>query len=305
MAWIRHNTFSEGTNRVLWAGVKTRGLGVGFVRAEDRATWPYDRPSTSRFLIEEGAPFTTLLILSTGHDQPYPVLISVLVDYRQVEFRLDGKKGLLHYLEIDPGAEVNTEIPMEVPIGGLGWHDVTVVVFPDPEFQPADPQQRLPPKLGAFGRRTVVCVEGCTPVGSALPEPLVGTSGAIGGPKALPLVPGDRPPRERLLMTITARAGASVDLELWASNRDEALREYVVVPFLNYHQVSYAGADRLLFHMPPDSSLFVSGQVQVPDREGIHELTFLYVFDPFQDIEAVTDPFVRSAMRAGIIAERP
>jgi len=302
---VRHDTLSEETSRVTWSGVKTHGLGVGFVRAEDRATWPYDRPSTSRFLIEEGVPFTTFLILSTGHDQPYPVLISVLVDYRQVEFRLDGKKGLLHYLEIDPGAEVNTEIPMEVPIDGLGWHDVTVVVFPDPEFQPTDRQQRLPPKLGAFGRRTVVCVADCAPVRSALPEPMVGTPGAMGGPKALPLVPGDRPPKERLLTAITARAGAAVDLELWADNQRDIALEYVVVPFLNYRQVSYAGSNRLLFHMPPDSSLFVPGRVQVPNREGVHEFAFLYVSDPFLAIEAVTDPFVQSDMRAGIIAEKP
>lgn len=42
---------------------------------------------------------------------------------------------------------------------------------------------------------------------------------------------------------------------------------------------------------------------KVPEEEGVHELQFVYSFDPYQDLDNVTDVFVQSVMRSALIVE--
>lgn len=302
--WVYHSTWSEDVHLASWPEAKIRGLAIGFVQPADRTTPPYQRPSTHLFTVEDGEPFTTLLILAIGQDKPFPVLVSVFLDYEQVAFSLDSKQGLLHYLMIEPG--VDMQIPLEVPIHSSGWHDLFVVVFPAPEFHPIDPQERLPPRLGAAGRRTVVCVGDCDQGGDRLPEALIGqrTTRLASGGYALPLLPDDgRPPQRRLLLSETARPAEEFALELWASNPGDRPRDYVVLPLLDFRQVPFADSPMLYLRMPPKSELFIPGRLRLPDERGVHELQFVYVFDPYHDVDAVTDPSVQSDIRTALVAE--
>ena len=302
--WVRHSDWSAQTRFVEWSDVKHRGLGVGFVRPEHRNIHPYQRPSTHIFHIQEGEPFTTLLVLSVGYSEPYPVLVSVFLDYEQVRFTLDGRQGLLHYLEIKAG--VDMEIPLEVPIKRPGWHDLFVVVFRKPDYHPTDPQERLPPKLAVGGRRTVVCAKDCTVSAQTLPKALVGrgTDARNFHAYAFPLFPDDsRPPKQRLLLSAAARPEEMFALELWARNPSDRPKDYVVLPLLDFKQTAYAGSNVLHLRMPPGSELFIPGQIRLPDEEGVHELQFLYIFDPYQNLDEVTDPFVHSVMRSALVVK--
>ncbi|MHB0878806.1 MAG: hypothetical protein ACYC5O_22430, partial [Anaerolineae bacterium] len=145
---------------------------MGYVRPEHAHIHPYERPPNDLFELDEGEALSVLLVVSTGHQSPYPVLVSAFLDYTQVPFSLDGKQGLLHYLEIEPGT--NMHIPIEVPVGQPGWHDFFVVVFPSPEYHPVEPHERLPPRLGPGGRRAVVCSGDCTVRSEPLPVPYMG-----------------------------------------------------------------------------------------------------------------------------------
>ena len=107
--WVYHSTWSEDVHLASWPEAKIRGLAIGFVQPADRTTPPYQRPSTHLFTVEDGEPFTTLLILAIGQDKPFPVLVSVFLDYEQVAFSLDNKQGLLHYLMIEPGVDMQIE----------------------------------------------------------------------------------------------------------------------------------------------------------------------------------------------------
>jgi len=302
--WVRHREWSAETQFSRWSDAGHRGLAVGFVRPEHRDVFPYNRPSTHEFHIQEGESFTILLILATGYDEPYPVLVSVFLDYRQVSFSLDGQQGLLHYLEIEP--DVDMEIPLEVPIEASGWHDLFVVVFPEPDFHPIDPEERLPPALAVGGRRTVVCVRDCATSTQKLPDALVGRGNTAHrlNVYAFPVLPGDdRPPNERLLLSTTARPGELFPLELWARNSSERARDYVVLPLLDFRQFYFAGSDVLHLRMPPGSELFVADQLRLPNEEGVHELQFIYIFDAYQALDEVTDPFVQSVMRSAFLVE--
>ncbi|HDQ74230.1 MAG TPA: hypothetical protein ENN19_19360 [Chloroflexi bacterium] len=304
---INHSEWSSQVRQVpfsKWSNIVHRGLGVGFVRPEDRETNPYRRPPTDQFQIQPGDAFTTLLILNTGYDEAYPVLVSVFLDYRQVSFSLDGHQGFLHRLDIPPG--VTMEIPFQVSIEKAGWHDLFVVAFREPENRPTDPQDRLPPSLGVGGRRTVVCAGDCTRPNSLLPDRFVGedVSAHRTDINAFPLLPEDgRSPKQRLLLVANAKPGEDFSLILWARNPDNQSRDYVVLPMLNFYQVSFAGSEVLHLHMPAGSELFIPGQIRLPDEEGVHELQFLIVFEPYHPLDEVRDPFVVSDMRSALVVE--
>ncbi len=305
--WVDHGEWSSQVRQVQfsqWPNVTHRGLEVGFVRPKDRDTNPYQRPPNDQFHIQPGDSFTTLLILSTGYDEPYPVLVSVFLDYEQVSYSLDGHQGILHRVDILPG--VGLEIPIQVPIETSGWHDLFVVVFREPENRSTDPQARLPPSLGVSGRRTVVCAGDCTKPTRMLPDAFVGQDAGVHRTyvNAFPLLPDDgRPPKQRLLLSTTAKPGEAFLLELWARNPNDQLEDYVVLPLLNFQQVSFAGSEILHLRMPAGSELFIPGQIQLPDEKGVHEFQFVTIFEPYQILDQVRNPFVISEMCSALVTQ--
>ena len=107
---------------------------VGWVRPEDRNT-PIDQlPQNIELRIAEGEPLSLDLVLFTGQDATF--LVTLLVDYKQTPFRLDGKTGLLHEYDVEAGKELY--IPIQVDIDGAGAHDLTLVAFRDPYQRPMD-----------------------------------------------------------------------------------------------------------------------------------------------------------------------
>ena len=302
--WVRHTGWSAQTRSVKWSGTRDpTSLFVGFVRPEDRDVPPEQRTSPiTKFRVQQDSSFKTLLILKSGYDKPYPVLVSVFLDYNQVGFRLDAQSGLLHYLAIEPG--VDMEIPLEVGIDTPGWHDLFVVVFRAPDDHPADSGERLPSRFGIGGIRTVICSGECTEPAHELPEALVGQGSDVRNfnAYALPLLPNDgTPPKQRLLTSTRAKPGMTFNMELWARNPNENPRNYVVIPLFDFTQVSFAGSKVLHLRMPPGSELLISGSIPIPNDMGVHELEFIYVFDPYQDIESTSDPFVKSFLRSALV----
>ncbi|RMF28465.1 MAG: hypothetical protein D6759_15785 [Chloroflexi bacterium] len=276
------------------------------MRPEDRNTDPRRRPSTHQFRIQMGNPFTVFLILRTGYREPYPVLVSLFLDYEQVPFALDGRRGLLHYLEIPP--DVDMEIPLEVPVKGAGRHDLFIIVFPEPDAHPTDPQKRLPPSFVAGGRRTVICVESCAEPARSLPQAMTAPKADVHrlNVLAFPLLPGhDGPPQRRLLLVTTVEKGEALEVELWARNPGARPRDYVVLPLMDFGQTTFADAPLLHLHLPPHSELFIPGRIPLPREEGVHELQFITIFDPYRDLERVSDPFVNANLRSAIVVAGP
>jgi hypothetical protein len=300
--WVRHDEWSEQTTFANW-GTDPAGLAVGFVRPELRDVHPSKRgeiASNDKFHLEAGESFSTYLILSTGYDEPYPVLLSAVLDYRQVPLKLDGDEGLLHYLEVEPG--VDMEIPLEVAVEEPGWHDFFIVAFRLPEAHPTEPDDRLPPSFGTGGTRTVLCVETCEKPKDLLPPVMVGqgTTGE-GNTAGLPLLPDDgRPANQRLLLVETAEPDSRFPLELWVENGQEQAREFVLIPFLNFQQVPFDDISQLHVKMPPHSTLLIPGNIELPAKPAINELQIVAISAPYQPLNGI-DRFIHSAMRAAII----
>jgi hypothetical protein len=302
--WVRHTEWSTETRLAEWSGTHgPTSLFVGFVRPQDRNIPPDQRTSLiTKFQIQAGQPFTTLLILKSGYSEPYPVLVSVFLDYAQVSFRLDGQPGLLHYLEIEPN--VDMEIPIEVPVKTPGWHDLFVVAFRAPDEHPTDLFARF--SLGVGGLRTVICAGDCAVPVQRLPQALVGQSADAYdfNTLAFPLLPNDgTPPKQRLLSSAVAKPGQVFAMELWARNPNEESKDYLVLPLLDFLQISMAGSKVLHLRMPPGSELFIPASIRMPNHGGVHELQFVCIFDPYQDLDQVTSGVVESVMRSGLVVE--
>lgn len=304
VAWVYHDTWSDNVHFPEWG--LTRGRGVGFMRPEQRDVYPYDRDSIQKFETETKN-FEIDLSLTSGIERESPVLISLFVNYEQVEFMLDGKVGLLHHVVLEPNQEL--EIPMSIAFENEGWHDVFVVAFYSPEKHPADAELRLPGSgihLGGF--RTVVCVKNCEKpdiiMTQYVGEPIEAVK--LSGIRALLLSPGDEEPQRRLLPIATVEPNQDLAVELWARNLTDAERNYVVIPIHDFLQVPFKenGDDKMLFQMPPDSNLLVSGIIKGAN-DGFHEFLTITIIDPFQSLEGgnVVDPFVKSEMRTGIIVD--
>jgi hypothetical protein len=232
-------------------------------------------------------------------------LVSLFVNYEQVEFSLDNKAGLLHHVVLEPNQEL--EIPMSIAFENEGWHDVFVAAFYSPEKHPQDAELRLPGSgIHLAGFRTVVCVKTCQKPDIAMTqyvgEPIEATK--LSGIRALLLSLGDEEPQRRLLPIAMVEPKEDLAVELWARNLTDAERNYVVIPIYDFLQVPFteSGNDKMLFYMPQDSNLLLPGTIKGAN-EGFHEFLTITIFDPFQNLDKVVDPFVKSEMRTGIIID--
>jgi hypothetical protein len=286
------------------------GWGVGFVRPEDLSISPFDRPQTEEFRLSVGEKFTPYLILGSNLDKPMNVLVTVLLDYQQKSFELDGEAGILHKLEISPNVELN--LPMNLAIDQTGAHDLIVIAFADPDYHPLDSETRLLQLQPALaGRRAVVVIgDNEYPFKELLPD-MVGkpvpesNSDYLG--VALAVLPNGRtdiPPADRQFTVTSVPRNGDFSFQVIAKNEDEEHVEYAMVIFLSFRLVSLDEDGVLLASLDPGEETTFDGTVHIPDIVGIHELQVVYILDPYKSIlrEEVTAPFVFGSVRVGLQA---
>jgi hypothetical protein len=149
---VRHSTFSEQV-KVSQDWGMTQGLGIGFVWPEYRDTPPSERPQTLDVTLEQEQPFAPLVLLHSSTKTI--VLVSVLLDYQQVIFELDGQEGLLHEVVVEPGGDL--EIPIKVNIEQPGRHDLIILGFADPYNNSLDVEYRMSGRSAqTVGRRVLL-----------------------------------------------------------------------------------------------------------------------------------------------------
>lgn len=305
IVWTYHESWSENVHFPEWSVDGQGSRGVGFLRPEQRDVHPLDREPVTQFHTE-GYLFETELLLSSYIERESTALVSLFINYEQVPFVLDGQSGLLHHVVLESNQEL--EIPLRVSMENEGWHDLFVAVFYSPEAHPTDAESRLPGSgIHLGGYRTVVCVISCEKpeisLAQYIGEPADGTR--FSAIRALLLSPGDEEPQRRLLPLANVEPNMDFDVELWAVNRSDEEHNYIVIPVYDFLQVPFTekGDNVMLLTMPSNSSLLLPGTLK-GSEEGMHEFFFITLSDPYQNIEDIADPFVKSEMRTGIIVEK-
>lgn len=282
--------------------------GVGLVQKKYVDVPPGDRPQQVEFSIAAGEKFSPYLILINNTNNPFPVLVSAILDYKQVYFTLDGINNLLHYVTIPPKTELN--IPLELSIESAGIHDLIFVSFYFPDSHPwlnSHREELLWASVG--GRRCVVKVGESDVASRNLVPDYYGNkienhirTEEVDFLRITRLE--DEDPAQRKLFSARVARGEVFKAELIVKNEIyEQLTNFSVMLFLNYHQVPVNHQDILMISLYQWEYSTVDFSVETPQQPGVHELQAIYILDPYQSLleDEIVSPFVLESPRVGLI----
>lgn len=290
-------------------GVVQGALGIGFVRPEHRDVPPFERPQTEEFHLLPDEPFAPFLILLNNSSDSEVFLVTVLLDYRQVAFQLDGQEAVLH--EVSVPALTELELPMRVESMEPGSHDLQVLAFEDPYNLTMDVDHRQMWGFGqVYGRRAVLVVGG---VAAPARDP---DSLATGMPLQASVIPGApsvslvrapseaetaHPSQRRLYVDVASR-GCAYPFEILAANETDTAASFGIVAFLDYHQVSLDGQELLAAHLGPGEEVTLSEELVMPQEPGVHQLQVVWLLDPYHSVvrDEAASPFVYASARVAI-----
>lgn len=310
---VVHDDYSDN---VIYQGVIPEATemgmntGLGVVRPEDISTNPLERPQIQEFRLAEGQNFNPYFRTHNGFQEPSTILVTVVLDYKQVEFTLDGMKGLLHQITVPPDTDIN--IPFSLDIDTTGAHDVLIIIFTDPYNQTLDVNYRMSFNTHALGYRTVVIVGGdgapvrdidATITGVPIPpdssfNPDVGFASM---PEDI-----DTPAYERQRYVFNAVAGSSCLFQMYSANEEKSRAiTQVMIPFLDYHQVDINGSNLLVASLSPGEEALTNIELQLSDDPYIHQFQVIYLFDPYKSVlsKEVYSTFAFGSFRIAINAE--
>ena len=305
---IRHTVNSKQTHISSAGQQLSSGIGIGFIWPEEDKLPPSERSQTEEIRLEKGSSFTPHLILQAG--QPTTFLVSVLLDYHQVEFELDGQRGLLHEVGVEPVGDL--EMPIKIDIVGNGAHDLVIIGFADPYNPSVDVNYRSSMDQRLVGRRAVIIVgEDERPTrqmpasirGTQVPEDIqlnlgVGFATAPGRSNAHP--------SERQMYVTQGSPEQQFDYQIWTSNLGATRTvEYALVSFLDFHQIPVKQQQVLSLLLNPNEEAVVDNAINFPQTIGTHQMQIVYVVDPYRSIhrKEVATSFVMASPRIALIVK--
>ncbi|MCA9937846.1 MAG: hypothetical protein KC418_04345 [Anaerolineales bacterium] len=283
----------------------TRGQAIGYVWPEERHLPPDERSQTSEINLSVGEAFDPYLILKSEKEETF--LITMLVDFEQVAFELDGQKGLLHEVVVPPGSDL--EIPIELDIPQPGIHEVIVFAFVDPYNGTLDHQYRMSTANKGVGRRAIVLVGDSNELGRQLPAPLHGElvpdgiDLGLNAAFATYTTREDVHPSKRQLYVTEAKPGETFNYHLWVSNlQGEMGADYALMMFYNFHQVPIQNQDVTVVRLEPGEEIVIPTSQQLVSEPGVNQLQVVYIFDPYRSIlnKEVRAAFVLSDFRIAV-----
>lgn len=303
---VTHPNFSKDVRRNTVPSEVKGSRGIGFVRPEDRDIPPFERPQTEEFRLTVAERFTPLLILVNNRARPSLFLVTVVLDYRQVPFALDGQTGLLHEVTVPPSTEL--ELPFRLAIGSQGIHDLQVMAFDDPYNQTLDFNYRSDLYGSVTARRATLVVGDTRQPGRTLevldvgrPVPSEVTFKAQVG-FAKPAASNALYPSQRQLYVDTAHPNQAYPFQVVVTNVEKQAATYALIPFFDFHQVPLAGKDVLALYLKPDEEAIIDATAPLPKERGVHQLQLIWLFDPYASVlrKEVLAPFVLGSPRVAI-----
>jgi hypothetical protein len=305
---VVHSSLSENA-RLVPQWVEPRGVGIGFIFPDERDMPPDQRTQSEEIYLNENGGFDILLLLQSP--EITNALITIILDYQQVEFELDGAYGLLHEIPLSPGSDY--EIPIKVDVSGVGQHDLIVAAFIDPYNASIDPMYRSESGQRLVGRRAVLVVgDSAEDFSSLLPISLTGTPfpddvtfgfrAAFAKPVSS-LFESHPSKSSSQLYVGEGKTDSVFPYRIWISNfNGEVGFNYAVILFHNFHQVPINDEMVLVTHLLPGEELIIDTSLQLPSQQSVEILQLVYIFDPYRSIlrDEVLVPIVFGSFRIAI-----
>ncbi|RMD64659.1 hypothetical protein D6833_04065 [Candidatus Parcubacteria bacterium] len=290
-------------------------MGIGFMYPEERDIHPLER-SQNMEIVVQGRTFSIDLLLSGTSGRVF--LVTALLDYEQVPFRLDGKEGLIHQITLPEEMDFSRDLvlPLEVDIPTDGIHDFIVIAF-DTTILAQPNADTLMSRFAAIGRRTRLLVGDATST-PALPLPiraqpiqneeevwaiddlwLSRAECGLGYRQRHPLSMGcqlywDEDPKER-----------RYPFTIWVGDNYRTVNEpgerRGIVLFHNYHLVPFGGNRFVtLVDVPQGHELVLPMHVELHD--GVNIIQAFEIYEPYTSFFENTDSFVyKTTFPAAII----
>lgn len=285
--------------------ISPQGVGIGFVWGTERGLPPSDRSSTEYIHLDRGQTFNPYLILQAPTRTT--VLVTVMLDCSQIEVELDGIKGLLHEITIEPGGDL--EIPLKIDIPDEGAHELIVIAFVDPYNRTLDAQYRSSMDSRMVGRRAIIVVGrsdipvhvfGPALLGNPVSEDVTLSLGVAFATASNHGHPSDL---DRQLYIAKVKPTNLFNYQIWVSNlHGKRAYEYLLILFFDYHQSKIRGEDCLLVDLDTREEATIDSNIRIPESPGIYQMQLVYILDPYKSIanEEIELPFVLSSPRIAI-----
>lgn len=278
---------------------------MGFISDKERWTEPSKRSIKGDIHLEEGQPLDYYLSLNVP--ETTTVLVSILLDYKQIEFELAGKKALLHEFVAEPGGDL--DLPIRLDVEGEGLHDLMAIAFKDPYNMSLDVDYRSSLHGRISGARVAVIVgqndqpaKSLEPIleGKAVQQDINLRLGVVFATASKQGHPADL---DHQLYIAQAKAGTVFDFQIWVSNQGiERAYEYTSLLFLDFHQQPIQGREVLPVYLEPDEEAIFDESVQLSQQPGIYQMQLVHILDPYRSIDKgeVDAPFVFGSPRIAI-----
>ncbi|GAP15152.1 hypothetical protein LARV_02934 [Longilinea arvoryzae] len=315
---ITHGSFSDQVETIEWSidegGVRiydSSQAGIGFVRPEDRHTQPSRLSQNDELRLDSGEPLKVDLVINAAQESTF--LITAIVDYKQVPFMLDEKFGLLH--EVSIKNEGALYVPLQIDISGSGAHDFIIMAFRDPYNRDRWDENERDLGQGCIvtGKRAVIIIDDndlpfkdVTPDVQGVSQPAEVDFGlrVMFANSPASILDKSHPSKRQMSFIQTGKASRTFPYQLWLSNYElpDAVVDYGLMRFFDFHQVDFVGRDLFIAHFDGQQEVIVDDDITLPDQAGLHELQIVYVFDPYKSVlnQEVLARYVFSSSCVGI-----
>lgn len=284
-----------------------RGIGAGLMRIEEQNVHPFERTQNDEFVLAKGETVFDIWGIFFS-EEPTTILVSLIVNYEQVPFELDGEFGLLHEIEIS-SPDMVWETPFKVDLQKPGAHDVILIAFANPYDTSLDAIYRSEKWPVYAAKRTVVIVgEDRTPAGT-LPAPLpvrptpADVTLSFEAIFATTTTDPHSHFADRQMYTAEGIAGETFPFQIWSSNaQGESGSDYAYMLFQNFHQVPINGQKMVLAHLEPNEEVVINTVTTLAAEPGLNQLEVVTVFDPYRSVlnKEVRASFVFNPFRMAV-----
>ncbi|CUB58396.1 hypothetical protein BN2127_JRS10_04506 [Bacillus subtilis] len=221
----------------------------------------------------------------------------LLVDYKQSEFKVDGRE-LAKDFTFQVGAGESVEVPIEIPPLPKGLHDVVFVIakFPDKKMLDEEFRKQTDSSNLLFVRFSTV-VGGDETVNNQV------EFNSYGEKKSEDMLDGVFIAKEnnyKRWLTQEVTKDKNLNFYTKVGNNSNTRKQYALVQFFDWEQMKFIdNKDVLFYDLEPNTVYTVKSQIPINKEKGVYDLTPILIHNPFQKV-TVYNQQIDTAIRVGV-----
>ncbi|MEC4693415.1 MULTISPECIES: hypothetical protein [Bacillus cereus group] len=282
------STIASTANRDKLPFAETGGINVGIYNQNGEIEKDFN------FNIEENQSLKKFISLGNSIKTERVYKMFLLVDYKQSEFKVDGRKDFTFQV----GAGESVEVPIEIPPLPKGLHDVVFVIakFPDKKMLDEEFRKQTDSSNLLFVRFSTV-VGGDETVNNQV------EFNSYGEKKSEDMLDGVFIAKEnnyKRWLTQEVTKDKNLNFYTKVGNNSNTRKQYALVQFFDWEQMKFIdNKDVLFYDLEPNTVYTVKSQIPINKEKGVYDLTPILIHNPFQKV-TVYNQQIDTAIRVGV-----